>query len=382
MPGAARHALAYRLLRALLVWPVELLLRARITRVPSLPWPALILPNHTADIDILVMGIASRKPMYFMAAEQLFQSPRFGRLLHFLFAPVVKRKGASDAKAVRDTIKRIRAGHSVCVFPEGNTTFDGVTCPIAPAIGGLLLASGAGLVTYRIEGGYFTWPRWGHSLRRGKVTGKPVRVLSPEDVRAMMPDQLTRLIRDDLKVDAYAVNRQENIRYRGKRLAEGLGNALYLCPACEQMGTITATGNKFSCVCGLNGTYGEDGMLTGTSFDTIKAWSDWQRDVLTTRAHRDPTRAVLQDGGQTLFLLNAQGERTKSAEGTMRMSAQTLSLGEFSIDVSALGGLDLFRRNTLMFSTIIGEHYQVGSAKERSGLPYRDLYRALTDKKE
>lgn len=382
MRGAARHFFVYRLLRTLLAWPIERFLRANIARIPELPWPALILPNHTTDVDIPVMGIASREPMYYMAAEQLFQSPWLGAMIQYLVAPIVKRKGASDAKAARETLRRIRAGYNVCVFPEGNTAFDGVTGPITSAIAHLIQASGAGLVTYRIQGGYFTWPRWGHSLRRGKMTGTPVHVLSPQDLAVMTPEELTDLIRQDLRVDAYAANRAEQVAYQGKRLAEDIGNALYLCPNCEQVGTITGTGSAFACGCGLQGTYQPTGMLTGVPFDTIKAWTDWQRDVLVARARMAPEQMVIQHEGQTLYLLDAQGDRTTIAQGTLRMSAQALSLGDFSVNMNDLAGLDLFRRNTLMFSTRTGEHYQVGSQKERSGLPYRDLYRALTDRKE
>ncbi len=382
IPGAARHAFVYRFVRTLLAWPVEKFLKAHITRVPHLPWPALILPNHTADVDIPLIGIACPQPMYYMAAEQLFQNPTIGRIIQYLVAPIVKRKGASDAKAAREALQRIRAGHHVCLFPEGNTTFDGLTGPMSPAIGRLLLASGAGLVTYRIEGGYLSWPRWGHSLRRGKLTGKPMHVLSPDEVKSMTYEQLNALIIEDLQVDAYAANREEQVRYRGKRLAEGIGNALYLCPACEKMGTITSSGSEFSCACGLRGTYEETGTLTGVPFDTVRAWTDWQKGVLLARAQAHPHVPVCEDAGQTLYLLDAHGNKTHVAEGTLHMSAHALTLGSFTIAVHDLAGLDLFRSNTLMFSTRRGEHYQVGSAHERSGLPYRDLYRALTDRKE
>ena len=85
--------------------------------------------------------------MYFMAAEQIFQNPLIGQLVHYLFAPIVKRKGASDAKAVRETLRRIRLGESVCVFPEGNTSFDGLSGPITTAIGRLLQAGAGWLPT-------------------------------------------------------------------------------------------------------------------------------------------------------------------------------------------------------------------------------------------
>lgn len=381
IPGAKRHRWAYRFLRTLIIWPVRWLFNAHIERIPPLPWPALILPNHTADIDILLIGIAQRKPMYFMAAEQIFQNPLIGQLVHYLFALIVKRKGASDAKAVRETLRRIRLGESVCVFPEGNTSFDGLSGPITTAIGRLLQASGAGLVTYRIEGGYFTWPRWGHSIRRGGITGRPMRVLSPEQVRDMPIEQLADLVRDDLFVDAYAVQQKAPVAYRGRRLAQGLYNVLYLCPSCQSMGTLTTAGHTFRCDCGLEGTYAQTGMLQNVPFTTIREWAHWQRQALLERALNAPDCAVIQDDNQVLYQLDTQGHMTQVAQGKLSMSFNQLSLGDFTLATNDLAGLDIYRRNTIMFSTSQGHQYQIGSAHQRSGLPYRDLYRSLLDRK-
>lgn len=381
-PGRARwRRAAYRLVRALILWPVRWRLAARMEKIPRLPWPALVLPNHTADVDILLMAVASPTPLYFMAAEQLFQRPLAGWLLRTLFDPIVKRKGAADLRAVRDVLTRVRQGHSVCLFPEGNTTFDGQTGPIAPSIGRLAAACGAGLVTYRTQGGYFSCPRWGHSLRRGRVTGRPVRILPPEQVRAMSADTLTDLIRHDLCNDAYAPGAGKPARYRGRRLAEGLPNALYLCPACGGMGTLTAAGDRFSCACGLSGVYADTGRLSGVPFDTIAAWCAWQQDELVRRALSAPGTAVIAEEGQTLYAVDARGALSQMAAGTLRMGTRALSLGDFRVDMGDVTGLELFRRNTVMFSTRDGGYYQIGSPRERSGLPLRDLFRALQDRK-
>lgn len=42
----------------------------------------------------------------------------------------------------------------VCIFPEGNRSFNGLTGDILPTIGRVAGRCGMKLVTYRIEGGY------------------------------------------------------------------------------------------------------------------------------------------------------------------------------------------------------------------------------------
>ena len=64
---------------------------------------------------------------------------------------------------------------NVCVFPEGNRTWDGVTAKFLPSIGKLARSSGASLVTYKLTGGYFASPLGGQlhppreDARRGRA---------------------------------------------------------------------------------------------------------------------------------------------------------------------------------------------------------------------
>jgi hypothetical protein len=131
-----------------------------------------------------------------------------------------------------------------------------------------------------------------------------MRVLSPEQVRDMPIEQLADLIRDDLFVDAYAVQQKAPVAYRGRRLAQGLYNVLYPCPSCQSMGTLTTAGDTFRCSCGLEGTYAQTGMLQNVPFATIREWAHWQRQALLERALNAPDCAVIEDENQVLYSIS------------------------------------------------------------------------------
>ena len=97
-------------------------------------------------------------------------------------------------------------------------TFGGETGELHGTTARLIKRTGAALVTYRMEGGYLTQPRWSRSPRRGSMTGYPVRVYQPEEIKAMSEEELTKAIQNDLYTNAYKEQeqREEPIAFRGK----------------------------------------------------------------------------------------------------------------------------------------------------------------------
>ena len=50
--------------------------------------------------------------------------------------------------------------------------------------GKLAKSAGVRVVTYRIEGGYLTQPRWSTGTRRGKLFGRLIHVYEPAELKA------------------------------------------------------------------------------------------------------------------------------------------------------------------------------------------------------
>ncbi|RXM21736.1 hypothetical protein EO238_27485, partial [Citrobacter sp. AAK_AS5] len=70
------------------------------------------------------------------------------------------------------------------------------------------------------------------------MRGYEVGRYSAETLERMTVDEILSLIRRDLHEDAYARQAENQTLYRGKRLAESLETALYVCPQCGRMGTL------------------------------------------------------------------------------------------------------------------------------------------------
>ena len=273
----------YRRIWDHILWLVKLVvwLRHKDFRAepaPALEGPYLVLPNHANAYDQFFVGCSfPKRHMYFVVSEHAFRQKLVSFLMRTLFGPISRTKGSADASAVRGILRVLRRGISVCLFPEGNRSWDGRTAPLHPATGKLIKLAKVPVMTYRITGGYLADPRWAHTLRKGPIRGGVVNVYTPEELAKLSPEEITARIEADLAVDPEA----NTLSYVGKRLAEGLEEALFLCPKCGKIGALHGRDRTFACDCGLRAEYREDGRLAGDiPFASIPEWDAWQQDRL------------------------------------------------------------------------------------------------------
>jgi len=226
--------------------------------------PYLLLANHNMEVDPILVGIAARKQLFFVASEHIMRKGFGTWFLMRYFHPIIHRKGKDGAKSVFSILKTLRNGNSVCLFAEGNRSFDGVTGPIAEATGKMARSAGVRVVTFRFEGGFLTQPRFSVKSRKGRVLGHLVHVYEPEELRAMSEAEVNRAIAADLREDAYEAQARERIAYRGKQLARGLESTLFRCPVCGRFGTLTSGDDTLRCECGMSAVYDVYGNLTVT----------------------------------------------------------------------------------------------------------------------
>ena len=372
-----RHDRFYRGARLILSPFLKRLFRFEAQLAPHVEGPYIVIANHTTDLDALFVAMSFPKQMYFVASEHIFRSTILSRLLVRYLDPIPKQKGGADVSTAMKMIRRLKKGLNIGLFAEGSKSFHGKPCPVVPATGSLVRASGASLITYRLEGGYFTSPRWAHTFRKGRMKGYPVNVYSPAQLSGMTPEEINEAIARDIGEDAYHRQESERIPYLGKRMAQGLQNALYMCPDCKKIGTLKGIGSQFTCTCGMITKIDEMGYLHGGPFSTVDEWGKWQKDQLTERIADSSERELFSDEGQTLFQIHSIKAESLIAKGTLTVDTQAIKLGTFSLPWSQVMGMEVYGKNRVVFSDALGNHYRLLSQTERSGLKYLDVYRII-----
>ncbi|MCL2342361.1 MAG: 1-acyl-sn-glycerol-3-phosphate acyltransferase, partial [Firmicutes bacterium] len=112
---------------------VKLLTGFRCRRSKGPDAPALIIANHNTNLDPALVGMCFSRQMYFVISEHALRKGLSSKLLRFVFDPIPINKMQTDASAIKEMLRRLKAGYSVCLFAEGNRSYTGVTGPVPPA---------------------------------------------------------------------------------------------------------------------------------------------------------------------------------------------------------------------------------------------------------
>ena len=131
----------------------------------------IVAANHISNLDPPILGVASPRPLSYMAKKELFALPVLKQLLPRLNAFPVDRAAGGTA-AIRASLRMLKEGRCVGIFPEGGRNVTGTNEEKAGAAF-LAAASGVPVVPAAIVGTRRLRPF-------GRVTvvfGDPLRVV-------------------------------------------------------------------------------------------------------------------------------------------------------------------------------------------------------------
>lgn len=124
--------------------------------VPS-TGPLILAPNHVSYYDppLIAAGVPIR--VRFMAWDALFKVPLLRQILIGYGAYPVKLKTA-DKGAIGLTLKLLRNGEAIMIFPEGTRSPDGTLLPFEQGPARLADQTNAAIVPVTILGAFEAWP--------------------------------------------------------------------------------------------------------------------------------------------------------------------------------------------------------------------------------
>lgn len=158
----------------LLIWN-----RLRIRGAKNIPdqGGVLIASNHASYLDPPVVGVGYRgRPVHFMARDTLWNS-KFGSWWMEKVGCIPVARGTGDVKALKLTIKALKEGKAVSMFPEGTRTEDGELQEAKGGIGFIIEKSGCVVIPAYIDGTYKSHPKGANFIKPVKVTitfGSPI----------------------------------------------------------------------------------------------------------------------------------------------------------------------------------------------------------------
>lgn len=232
--------------------------------------PYLILANHTAEFDIIFLGLVFDAPLYFVASDQLLNSGKGSWFLKTFFNPIPKSKSVADLAVVKRIKSVIDEGGNVAIFPEGNASINGGPSKIPDGIGRLIKFLQVPVKLIKIDGLYLSSPRWSYYRKFGPSTMTEIKTLTVEECSNLTPEAIDSIVTSSLAISAYD---QPLGRYEGKHKSAGLHKLIFTCPKCRGLLTTYSHRDRLACsTCDFNGHYTNEGqlMVDGNQKDLIQ----------------------------------------------------------------------------------------------------------------
>lgn len=375
-----RHRVITAVLRPLLYPVVCLRYHIRVERFKQQgDRNYLILMNHQTPFDQFFVAMAFRKPVYYLATEDIFSLGWISRVLSWLVAPIPIKKQTTDLKAVMNCLKVGREGGTIALAPEGNRTYSGRTEYIKSSIVPLAKKLKMPIALLRIEGGYGIQPRWSDVIRRGKMRAYVSEVIEPENYLKMSDDELFSAIRDGLYVDEAKVDGE----YRHRKLAEYLERAVYVCPFCG-LAEFESHDDLVECKsCGRKIRYLPTKELKGEGFDFpfpfVGQWYDYQKDFVNRLDLTAMTEAPLfRDTGKLSEVILYQHKELlyKQVQLSLygdRVLIQAPDGTEINLPFAEMTASAVLGRNKL--NIYFGDHvYQIYGGKRFNAMKYVNFF--------
>ncbi|MDP6932811.1 MAG: lysophospholipid acyltransferase family protein [Myxococcota bacterium] len=315
-----------------------ILLRLRAGGARPLPrtGPYLLLANHTSMLDPWFVGHFTWRITHFMGSTSLFRNRFLGAFLRSL-GTFPKEQFVPDRSAMKTLNVLYEEGQVIHLYPEGTRTWDGSPLPVLDGIGRLVKRIGARVVVGRVLTGHLAFPRWATYPRAVpvRVEYDPPMEFGPDET----PGEITERIAQAMMIDPEKI--QVPPFSFGFRLAHGLPDFLWACPACKEMdGLSVDPDRKNSVTCGkCSASWRVDlgQRLHPNTPDTPEL--SVRRAWLAIEEHlglppRDPGLESAGDGTVLVsaapidaFLMVRGGEPELLASGTARLTEEELTVG-------------------------------------------------------
>ncbi|MDR2441197.1 MAG: 1-acyl-sn-glycerol-3-phosphate acyltransferase [Planctomycetaceae bacterium] len=161
----------------------------------------VVISNHQSYFDPPLIAAGLRRRLNFLSRKSLFRVRFFAWLIDMLDAIPLETEGIGF-EGIKESLKRLRNGEMVLIFPEGARTWGGEIAPFLQ--GSLILAqrSKATILPTAVSGCYESWHRTKKFPRLwGKIRviyGKPIpysefKDLNEEELRQLLESQIAEL---------------------------------------------------------------------------------------------------------------------------------------------------------------------------------------------
>lgn len=155
---------------------------------------ALILSSHQSNFDPVLIGATFNEHLNYLARRSLFNNRLFGMLISMLDAIELDRD-RSGLAGLKETIRRVRSGKKVLIFPEGTRTPDGKIGALKPGFLAVARRCKVPLIPVAITGAYDALPKGASFPLRYPMRVAVGKAIQVEEFSALDDEAMLELVK-------------------------------------------------------------------------------------------------------------------------------------------------------------------------------------------
>lgn len=294
--------------------------------------PFVIVSNHGTFFDPWIIGYFSRYPLAIMCNDDAFRGSAVTRWYLNSIGAFPKKKGSSDFKAMKKTMSFLAAGMPVCIFPEGQTSWDGETQLLYKGIEKIIRHGRVPLVMVRMTGDFLTKPWWADHLRQKGRVECLFKVLAPDYIQSISENDLFLEMKTFIAHNDIKAHSASGLLFQGHHCAEGLDRFVWICMHCESEDALVMKGDTIRCgACGaswsLNARCRLSALKNGIrSFSDLHDWSRWHTIKVRSRIKSASPTDILTVSAGVVLQSNENGrEFEEKGKGSLVLSKESLT---------------------------------------------------------
>lgn len=258
--------------------------RQKLTKVnmKGLKKPFILLCNHNAFLDFSIVT----KALFPNGGNNVVAIDGFIHREGLLRKAgcICKRKFTNDTQLIRHLlyVKNVLK-EPIVIYPEARYSLVGTNEQIPESLGKLIKLLQIPVVVLITKGHHLNSPVWNLNKRSNRIEAVMKQIITQEDIKNLGSEEINNVIKQHFKYDDYAWQKNNKIKIKYKKRAEGLHKVLYKCPNCKEDFKMDSKDNRIFCkACNkeyILNEYNQISAINGnTEFSHIPDWYNWERE--------------------------------------------------------------------------------------------------------
>ncbi len=162
----------------------------------------LVCSNHQSFLDPLILGVVCPRPVNYLGRKTLFRFPPLGWFLSWNDTIPIDRK-ATGIGGMKETLRRLKRGESVVLFPEGTRTADGELQAFMPGFCSVAKRAKSTLMPIGFDGAYQAYSRKAKFPMPGRILAVMGQPIPYEEYEPLTDQETTELLEQRIR-DCFA----------------------------------------------------------------------------------------------------------------------------------------------------------------------------------